>query len=253
MATERTVLVRFKAEVSDFVRDMSLAGAAVRGLTRDIDTTNDRTAWLVQGFLALGPALIPLGAAATPILAGIVTQMTIGAAAAGVLALGLVGIGDGLKAVNAYELLEPTAANLLKMRVELEKLGPAGEDFVMFLDQIGPQLRTLQLAAREGMLPGFEEGITSLLTKLPQFRTIVSRIAEGLGQLGREAGAGLAGPGFEDFFNFLRTDAQPILLDMGRTFGNFVEGLANMIVAFAPMSREFSSGFLQMSRDFVAW
>ena len=300
MATERTVLVRLKADVSDFVAGMGLASAAVRGLNRDIDrangettgsfertsraarqlgddiddidsssnftrtrsalrgltddinTSNERTAWLVQGFLALAPALVPLGAAATPILSGIVTQMTVAGAAAGVLALGLVGIGDALGAVNAYQL-DPTAASLEKMRVEVQKLGPDGAEFVLFLDSIGSKLNELRLIAREGMLPGFTEGIEDAMTMLPEFGRIIGQISIGLGQLGREAGAGISGPGFEDFFNFLETDARPILLDMGRTLGNFIEGLGGMIVAFAPMSRDFSTGFLQMSRDFAEW
>ena len=69
MATERKVLVRLEARVSDFVAGMAAARAAVSGLTKEIDKTNDRTAWLAQSVLALGPALVPLGAAVVPAVA----------------------------------------------------------------------------------------------------------------------------------------------------------------------------------------
>jgi hypothetical protein len=42
-----------------------------------------------------------------PLSLGIATQMTVAAAAAGVLALGFNGIGDALKALNDYQL-DPT-------------------------------------------------------------------------------------------------------------------------------------------------
>ena len=70
MATTRDVKVQLSASVGDFVAGMGTAAAAVKGLTKEIDTSNDRTAWLAQGLLAIGPALVPIGAAATPIIAG---------------------------------------------------------------------------------------------------------------------------------------------------------------------------------------
>jgi hypothetical protein len=56
--TERTVLVRLKADVNPFVRGMAEAAAATKGLTHEINTSNDRTAWLTQGILALAPAAV---------------------------------------------------------------------------------------------------------------------------------------------------------------------------------------------------
>ena len=250
--TERTVLIRLKASPSGFNRGLAEAALSVRTLRKEIDTTNDRTAWLVQGLTAIAPALVPLGAAAVPVLSGLTTQLTVAASAAGVLALGLNGIGDALKSVDAYQL-DPTTANLEKMNQELARVGPQGAVFVEFLDSIQPRLRELQLSARGGMLPGFQEGISSLLTQLPMFQRIIEQISAGLGTLGAEAGAGLAGPGFRPFFEFLENEARPTLLEMGRTAGNFAEGLANMIVAFYPVSAQFTSGFEDMSEAFANW
>ena len=252
MPTERSVVVRLKANPSDFNRAMATARAAVKGLRDEIDTTNDRTAWLAQGLLALGPSLIPLGAAATPILSGIVTQMTVAGTAAVTAGLAFNGVGDSLKALNEYQL-EPTTANLAKMQTEFEKLGPAGVEFVRFLDRIGPKFRELQMTAREGMFPGIEDGLTEFLTIMPRIDRITGDVAEGMGKLAKEAGQGLAGPEFNEFFQYLDREAKPILLDLGRTFGNFAAGFAQMLVEFGPLTEDFSGGLLQMSRDFADW
>jgi hypothetical protein len=249
---DRSVLVRIRGDANDLIRATRAAGAAISGLRREIDTTNDRTAWMAQGFLALGPALAPLGAAAVPVLAGLAAQMTVAGVAGGSLVLAFKGIGDTMKAVNEYQL-EPTAANFNKMNEALERFGPAGADFVKFLDSVGPKFGELQMAAREGMFPGMEQGIREVMDILPQGERIITNVSEAIGQLAADAGEGLAGEGFEEFFDYLETDAAPILVDMGHTFGNFATGLADMLVAFGPLTEDFSNGFRSMSEDFAAW
>lgn len=263
MATERKVSVRLDAQVAGFIAGMKTAEAAVRGFgtsaARDIkrvgdeiDKSNDRTVWLAQSLLALGPALVPLGAAAVPVLSGLTTQLTVAAGAAGVAALAFNGIGDGLTALQDYQI-DPSVNNLEKLNEALDKIGPAGVEFVRYLDSIGPKFAELANISREGIFPGVQEGIDSLLLSMPQMERVVGNIASGLGDLSSQTGAGLSGPAFEEFFNYLESNAKPLLIEMGNTLGNFAEGLGAMIVAFDPLSQRFSSGFLDMSQSFADW
>lgn len=252
MATERTVLVRLKANVSDFNRGLAEAAAGVDAFRKEINTTNDRTAWLTQGILALAPAVVPLGAAAIPVFTGLATEMTVGAVAAGTLVLGFHGIGKALTALNQYQL-EPTAEHLQKLQEQMGKIGPEGEQFVMFLDSLTPQLAQLQDAARAGMFPGIEDGLKSLVRLSPQVRQIVSQMAEGIGQLAAEGGQSLAGPKFEEFFHFLETDAQPILIELGHTIGNIADGLVALLMDFMPVSKSFTAGLEDATKSFAEW
>lgn len=248
----RTVLVRLHANSATYIAAMKAAAAATRDLHNEIDKTNDRTAWLAQGILALAPAATTMGAAAVPVLSGMATQMTVTATAAGVMALGFNGVGDALGALNDYQL-EPTEANLEKLDQAMAKVGEDGERFVRFLDSLSPQFRQLADTSREGMFPGVTRGIREFMDLAPELNRVIDQVAKGVGQLGRDAGRGLSGEGFSDFFNYLENDARPILVQFGRTLGNFVEGISNMIVAFGPLSADFSKGFLEMSRSFVEW
>lgn len=252
MVTDRTVKVNVKGDISDFNRAMLAGAASAKAFTRELDTSTDRTANLTQSILAIGPALVPIAAAGVPALAGLSNQLGFAAAGAGVMALAFSGVGDALKATNDFAI-EPTDANLQKMQQSLSELGPAGREFVGFLQEIRPELQGLQDAAQAGFFPGAQAGIEDLMTLLPQAERIVSTIATSMGDLVAEAGENLAGPKWEEFFDFLETEARPTLIEMGRTLGNFAEGFANLWMAFAPVSRDFSSSFLNMSRDFAAW
>lgn len=219
---------------------------------KQIDRLSGRLVLMAQAAAILGPALVPIGAAGIPAIAGLTAEL---AAMAGAIAVGVVafkGLGDGMKALDAYQL-EPTAENLENVRLELERLGPAGADFVMFLDSIEPQLKSIQSAARAGLFPGVEDGISSLLTMLPQLRGLTREIAETMGELASDAGDGLAGPKFREFFEYLDTDAAATLESLGRTIGNFSAGFAQMLVEFAPVSRGFTTGLEEMSESFAQW
>lgn len=248
----RTVLVRLHANSANYIAAMKAASAATRDLHNEIDKTNDRTAWLAQGILAVAPAATTMGAGAVPVLSGMATQMTVAATAAGVMALGFNGVGDALGALNDYQL-DPTAENLEDLSQAMDKVGEEGERFVRFLDSLSPQWAALASTSREGMFPGITNGLREFMELAPQLDRIIARISTGIGQLAKDAGRGLSGEGFADFFDYLENDARPILVQFGRTIGNFVEGMANMVVAFGPLSADFSKGFLEMSRSFVEW
>lgn len=249
---DRPVSVRLGATVAPYIASMKAAKAATSDLYREIDKTNDRTAWLAQGVLALAPAFTTFGAGAVPVISGLATQMTVAIGAAGTMALAFTGIGDALGALNDYQL-DPTVENLEQLNEAMGNIGPDGAEFVRFLDEVGPKFDELRMTAREGMFPGITEGVTEFMDLLPQLNDVVAEVSESIGQLASAAGTDLAGPEWEAFFDYLETDAKTVLLDMGETIGNFMNGLADMMVAFGPLTADFSDGFREMSESFADW
>lgn len=250
--TDRTVKTYLKGDVSDYNRALLSAAATTKAFTRELNTSTDRSTMLTQSLLAIGPALVPISAAAIPAISGLTNQMGFAVAGAGAMVLAFSGVGDALKATNDYAI-EPTEANLEKMRQSMSEIAPAGEEFVYFLQGLRDQLQGLQDASQIGMFPGLESGIKSALTRLPQVERITFQVSRAIGDLMSEAGANLADPRWDEFFTFLETEARPVLIDFGRTLGNLGEGFANLWMAFDPLSDTFSKGFLQMARDFAAW
>lgn len=227
-------------------------GTSSRKAGPEVDRLSGRLRLMADAGLTVGPALIPLGAGVIPVLTASLVGFTAAAGGIGVSILALKGIGDGLKAIDAFQL-EPTTENLQALRVEMDKLGPAGAHFAHFLDDLEPKLRDLQMLARAGLLPGLEDGIDGLLNRLPQLRRIVADIAEGMGDLASDAGEELGGPKFTAFFDYLESDARPTLEAFVRSAGNVALGVANMLVAFAPLNRDFTGGLESATRAFARW
>ncbi|WP_228941847.1 hypothetical protein [Nocardioides sp. Leaf374] len=232
--------------------DVDGLGRSADGAGKEVDKLSGRLTIARDLLVTLGPAVVPLGAAAVGGLVALTGQFAALAGGVGVTVLAMRGLGDAMKAVEKARL-EPTAENLQAMRVEMEKLGPAGAQFVRYLQEIAPQLSELQMAARAGLLPGLEDGIDALLTRGPEVTSIVSQLASAMGELARESGEGLAGDGYTEFFDYLETDAAPTLRDLGESFGNVTEGIANLIVGFAPVARDFSGGMVEMTESFAEW
>ncbi|HLR84946.1 MAG TPA: hypothetical protein VK059_08345, partial [Nocardioidaceae bacterium] len=255
MADRRTRII-LGLDADPYVRGLAKASAATKAfgksLNSNLDSSQTRMSGLVQTSLALGPALVPIGAAAVPAVTSLTASLGAAAGAAGVALLAFNGVGDGLKALNDYQL-EPSAANLDKVRQAFHDLGPAGTDFVMFLDKLEPKFDRMQNLARAGLFPGVQEGITSMLERGPQVNQIIANISTTLGDLAAEGGEALSSERFDDFFNYIEGSARPILQDMARTLGNVIEAVGNMLVAFDPLSDAFSKGLLGMSRDFAKW
>jgi hypothetical protein len=243
---------RVSKSIGDVGKSTDKTSRQVRDGANQLDRYSGRFRLLAEAATVLGPALIPIGAAGIPAVAGLAAGLGAAAGAAGVAILAFNGVGEALNSIDAYKL-EPTTANLEKMRAELDALGPAGEHFARYLASVRPQLESLQDAARKGMFPGVEDGIDHLLTLLPQVRTTIFDVATGMGHLADEAGAALAGDKFAGFFDYLETDARPTVEAMGHTLGNLAEGLASLTVAFAPLTRDFSSGMESMSQSFADW
>jgi hypothetical protein len=85
-------------------------------------------------------------------------------------------------------------------------------------------------------------------------RDVVGRLATEMGKLAADGGAALAHDAdWQAFFDFIRTDAAPTLDAFARATGNVVAGLGSILVAFRPLSDDFTSGMLDMSRSFREW
>ncbi len=232
--------------------DTDRTGSTLRNTGADIDRFSGRLRVLADLGLTLGPALVPLGAGGAAAVAGLAAQFGALAGGTGIAIAALNGVGDALKAVNDYQL-EPTADNLAKVAEEFNRIGPAAAEFVVFLDTITPQLRDLQMTARQEFLPGLQAGIEGLLTRGPQVNNIVQEMAAALGDLSEAAGQSLGGDRFDGFFDYIERVGAPMLMELGRSVGFVIEGLSNLMVAFSPVSSAFSQGMEGMAESFAKW
>jgi len=249
---DRSVLVRLRADISDYQRKLSTAAATTSMFVKNLDSADSRMSNMVQTALALAPALVPLGSVAVPALAGVTAGLGAAAGAAGVTVLAFSGVGDAVKALNDYEL-ERTPENLDKVREAMAKLGPEGRDMARMLQDLRPAIQELRALAQGNMFPGVTEGLEELVALEPQLNRFVANVSSTLGDLTAEAGDSLNNDEWVAFFDYINREAQPILIDMSRTLGNIVEGLSGLLMGLDPLADQFWSSMLEGSRDFNEW
>lgn len=227
-------------------------GKSANRAEASIDKYSGRLRTILGLVQLLGPAALRLAAGALPAISAGIVGIGAGAGAIGVTIAAVHGLSDALDALNKYEL-EPTAENLQALRIEQEKLGPSGAHFLQTLRDLEPELRDLQQISSAGVLPGFEASIDSLITRLPIVRQIVNRLSQEVGQLSADAGDALASDEWTPFFEYVRSQAAPILDDFARSAGNVALGLANILVAFDPLTQDFTGGLEDMTARFAEW
>lgn len=249
---DRSVTVRLRADISNFQRGMATAGTETSAFVKRLESADSRMANLVQTAMSLTPALVPIGAAGVPALAGLTTQLGFAAVAGGTTMLAFQGVGDALGALNKAQIA-PTAENMKKLNETMDALGPGGVVFVHQLQDMRDELQGLQDIAQQEILPGVNEGIESFMTQMPRFERVIATVASTLGDLTADAGADFAGPEWTEFFEYLDREAGPVLEQTGKAIGNLFEGFTNMVMAFDPLSDSFVTGLLEMSESFVAW
>lgn len=243
---------RVSRELDDSGKSIDRFGNGARKAGPEIDRFSGRLGLLADAAVTLGPLLIPLGAAAIPVLTASLVGLGAAAGGIGATVLAFHGLGDALTALNKYQLA-PTAENLQKLRIEQEKLGPAGAQFARYISDLTPVLRDLQNTAREGIFPGLEDGINAFLERGPQVTRIIEGLSAEMGNLARDAGKGLSSEAWTPFFNYVESDARPILDAFAQAAGNVALGVANMLVAFAPLSRDFTGGLVDATQAFADW
>lgn len=132
-------------------------------------------------------------------------------------------------------------------------LSPVGQEFARFLVSLKPEFLALRQAAETGLLPGVEAGIRAFLPVMPQVILFVHTLAVVMGNLFEQAGKALASPFWVTFFTTIGQVGGPILTNFAVTLGYVAQGLASLLVAFAPLAVQFSAGLASLARGFASW
>ena len=244
--------VRVERSLPRASQEVERVGKSSKSAQPDINQLTGRLRLLADAAAVLGPSLVPIGAIGVPAVAGLASQMGFAALGMGTLVAATQGVGDALKAVNKAAL-EPTAENLEKARIAMSHIGPEAQTFVREFDRIRPTLTMIRDAAAAGWFPGLTDALGSMEQVAPRVAAIFEAIGKTGGDLVAEGAAALAGPEWDRFMAFVQDNAPQTLEELGRTIGNVASGLADLWMAFDPLSDGFSSWMLSASRSFADW
>lgn len=202
--------------------------------------------------ITMGPALSPLGGVLLAGVGGLANQLGVAALAGASVIATFQGVGTALDAVNKAAI-EPSAKNLQAASDALDKLSPSAREAVQAMGDLRPVLLAIRDAGAEQLFPGVTRALDSLESRAPEVTRIVASLNDTVAQLLAGGAAELAGAEWDEFFDFLATDARDTLAELGQSVGFLSSGLASMWMAFDPLNDDFSSWALRSAESFSTW
>lgn len=144
-------------------------------------------------------------------------------------------------------------AAMNNVKTAMDALSPVGRQFALFLFGLKGQFQDLQHAAENGMLPGLEQAIKSLLPYEPALKNFVSNVAKALGDSFVYFATALRDPVFQSFFGYLSATAAPTLKGMVEFATNVAKGIAGILVGLTGFNAPLGDGLLKWSEGFATW
>jgi hypothetical protein len=216
------------------------------------------------GSLAALPALVPLITSLAGALGGLTTSFA--AAGTGAILFGTVAtsaLNDVFEANKTIKDLRNELANTtdLEKRAEILKEIENAQSSLSNEQQRG--LKALQSFSKfwEKFTKQFEKPVMdifirslnqvqSLLQKLkPAFDGAISAVAI----LSKSLGQSIETKEFKGFISFLNKNAGPAMVALGKSFGNTMQGIMNLMVAFTPLSIDMQGGLVGLTEKFATW
>jgi hypothetical protein len=159
------------------------------------------------------------------------------------------------RAAGAATVAAATAGSAAvdKLNAEMQGLPVSAQTFARFLFSLQPQLRQLQTTAADGILPGTQQSIETLLPYFGALDTTVSDVAATVGDLQVRAAHTLTSPFWRQFFGYVASEATPALVGLYDTSINVGEGFAHILLEFAPVERQVGGGIVSLSEKFRDW
>ncbi len=159
---------------------------------------------------------------------------------------------------NYQEALTKTgdlgSSSMQKLEEAMGKLSPAGRAFALYLFSLRDYFYDIRDAAQEGMLPGVQDAMETLLGKYgPGFQRWVGSMATSLGGFFQKAAEVFTNPVWQDFFAMMEKNAAVFSGQFGEVFLNLLTAFAAIATAFAPFAVDMGNALVDLSKDFAVW
>ena len=152
------------------------------------------------------------------------------------------------------DALEETSTSQDKLRESMAKLGPAGRDFVTFLDGLRPKFQGLRAIAQEGVLPGLTDWIDSMVNYHgPLLTSTVAGMSGAVGRMFSDFGASIRGEEFTGFFQMIDRAGPSFMRQISDSLVNLGQGFASLMTAAEPFARFVGEGIVNATQNFNDW
>jgi hypothetical protein len=216
------------------------------------------------GLLSVLPVIVPITASLTGALGGLATSFA--AAGTGAILFGSVAtsaLNDVFEANKTIKDLRKELANTtdLEKRAEILKEIEQAQASLSKEQQRG--LKAVQSFGKfwSKFAKQFEKPVMDIFIRsLEQLQPLIKDLKPAFDgaisaadTLSKSLGLSMESQDFKDFISFLNDNAGPAMTLLGKSFGNVMQGIMNLMVAFTPLSQDMQGGLVGLTERFAAW
>lgn len=162
-------------------------------------------------------------------------------------------VADAMKGqADAMEAISTQQSNL---DAAMNKLGPAGQKFALFLYGLRKGFREFRDDIQTVLLPQIQEAISSFLgsSNASVLRKALVGLAAGFGAFAVALSTSFQGEAWGGFFEMLARLGPDIQAAYGNAFISFLEALASILTTLGPFALKFAEGFSIFMDAFAGW
>lgn len=203
---------------------------------------------LKGAFMAVLPAIAPILANVGALIGnlGVMVGVLAGQMAGFAFAAGTAFAGFGAATAMAV-------GNIKQLYEKGAKLNALQKQTKASIDSIKTTYNNLLTATQKPILQGVQKGANVANSLLKQLTPLFKSSANAFNSLMTTLQKSMGTPPVQQFIQYLNKEGAPMLITFGKSVGNIFKGLGSMFVAFAPLSKSVSQGFLGMTESFTKW
>lgn len=216
---------------------------------------------LIGGVALLATTLLPLASAATGVAGGMVASFGVmGTAVGSFIGFAIPGIKEVAEAIkllnaNTEDMSPDELAEYNEQLRDMKKNNPAVWEAAQGFKILKKNYLEFANSLKPDILEATVHALRTANTLIGYMGPIAQATAPAITDLFKSMNRNLSESGgeWERFFGYVERNAADFVGIWGRTVGNFITGIANMIVAFDPLTQMVNDGFLSMSESFRNW
>lgn len=236
------IIIPIEARIEKFQKTISRIATNLRAFQELGQNTMKGT------LISISPAIVPILAAAVGLIGALGPMIGVVAGSTFALVTAIAAAGIGFAAFGAMAI--PT---IKKLYDENAKLNEQQQKARGTIDQVKATYQGLVSATEKPVLLAFTKAMNTVNRMLITLEPLFVTSAVAVDNLMTSLGKSMETPAIQSFFEFLNKNAAPLLETIGKSFGNFTQGIFSMMTAFGPLAIDTANGFLKMSEGFATW
>lgn len=245
-------------------RDMNQMSAAAGGAARGMSGLGMSMLGLLGPLAVLATAIIPVVSALAGLAAGAFGALSaVGFGLASFAAFAVPSIKKVTEGATALKKAQDALANattaeqikkaLADQKKILDGLSPAQQQAIKNLNEFKKVYSDIAKMIEPTAMKVFAEGLNFAQAGLQGLAQSAIPAGDALAGVLKKAAEGLKGDSWTKFFEYMRVNVGFFVDTWLTGFGNIITAIGNLIVAFDPLSKSVSNGFLGMSERFLEW